>query len=169
LRLFLALEPPDELRERLGQLADIAQARCGGRRVPDESLHLTLAFLGEVDEAQAEALTRWVETLAIAVGGWRLDAWGLFRRPGILWVGGHAPEPALVKLHGSLWDALEAQGMRARPARFQPHVTLLRRVERPALEGLPPLDLTWPYRRLALLRSLTRHDGARYTALARSA
>lgn len=168
MRLFLALEPPDELRQRLGELAELAQARCGGRRMPDDSLHLTLAFLGEVVEEQAASLSAWVGERSIPAGEWRLDAWGAFRRPGIVWVGGQTPDPALVRLHGSLWDGLAAFGFAHRPGHFVPHVTLLRRARRLETRGLPAIDLAWPWRRLSLVRSFTENDGARYETLARS-
>ncbi len=52
MRLFLALMPPPGLRERLGALADAAHARCGGRRMPDASLHLTLSVRDRVHLAR---------------------------------------------------------------------------------------------------------------------
>ncbi|APE30831.1 2'-5' RNA ligase [Halomonas aestuarii] len=168
MRLFLALVPPPALRRRLGELAERAWTRCGGRRVPDDSLHLTLAFLGEVDEAGADELMTWVEELEVPEGEWRLDAWGCFSRPGILWVGGRTPDRALVALQASLWHELEARGFGRGPSHFVPHVTLLRRARRLETQGLPPIDLTWRHGRLALLRSFTENDGARYETLARS-
>ncbi|HSH56487.1 MAG TPA: RNA 2',3'-cyclic phosphodiesterase [Halomonas sp.] len=172
MRLFLALEPPDALRERLATLADLARAHCGGRRVPDASLHLTLAFLGEVDEGRLPALVEWVSNQAPTGGIWRLDRWGSFRRPGIVWVGGRRPDPALSTLHEELWSNLESLGLSGRPTHFVPHVTLLRRAERMAIETLEaqaPIALDWRWRRLTLLRSYTEQDGARYEALAHSA
>ncbi|MEQ6887146.1 RNA 2',3'-cyclic phosphodiesterase [Halomonas sp. CS7] len=168
MRLFLALMPPPALRRRLGELAEWAHARCGGRRVPDDSLHLTLAFIGEVSEEKAEGLSTWVEGLDVPGGEWRLDGWGAFRRPGILWVGSQTPDRAMVNLQASLWRDLERQGFTGRPSRFIPHVTLLRRARRLESDGLPLPDLVWPYRQVALLRSFTEQDGARYQTLARS-
>ncbi|QTF92845.1 RNA 2',3'-cyclic phosphodiesterase [Halomonas sp. BM-2019] len=168
MRLFLALVPPPGLRERLGQLADAAHARCGGRRMPDESLHLTLAFLGEVSEAQATELVEWVGRLAVPPGEWRLDAWGHFHRPGIVWVGGQASDPALTALHGRLWEALEGRRFAGRPARYVPHVTLLRRARRFEPARLPAPALRWRYNRLHLIQSLSDDRGSRYVSLARS-
>jgi len=167
-RLFLALEPPQALRERLGELADVAKVHCGGRRVPDESLHLTLAFLGEVPEARTEALSAWVARRPVSPGEWRLDAWGTFRGPGIVWVGGRWADRSLVQLHESLWDELEAFGFSDGPRHFMPHVTLLRRARQLETRNLPAVDLTWPWRRLSLVRSFTDNEGARYETLARS-
>ncbi|MCE9681718.1 RNA 2',3'-cyclic phosphodiesterase [Halomonas alkalisoli] len=166
MRLFIALVPPPELRRRLGELADFAHARCGGRRMPDESLHLTLAFLGEVEEAQALELAEWVQGLAMAPGEWRLDGWGYFMRPGIVWVGSQASAPALAELQHELWQGLEARGLTGRPGRFVPHVTLLRRANTRRLQDLPPIDLAWSYNQLELIQSFTGERGARYRTLA---
>ncbi|WP_108446241.1 RNA 2',3'-cyclic phosphodiesterase [Halomonas denitrificans] len=168
MRLFLALIPPPALRRRLAELAERAHARLGGRRVPDDSLHLTLAFLGERPTAQAEALARWVEERPIPEGEWRLDAWGSFRRPGIVWVGSRTPDRALTELQAALWQDLERHGVAGRPSGFIPHVTLLRRAHRLDTAEMSPPDLAWPYRQLALVRSFTDQDRARYQTLARS-
>lgn len=168
MRLFLALVPPPELRQRLGELADIARDRCGGRRMPNASLHVTLAFLGEVDEAKATELVEWVQGLAAEPGEWRLDRWGSFRRPGIVWVGSHAPDPSLERLHERLWGTLEPLGLGMRPARYTPHITLLRRATTLRLEGLPPVDLTLAYNQLELIQSIIDERGARYRTLATS-
>lgn len=168
MRLFLALVPPPALRGRLGELAAAAQAHCGGRRTPDEHLHLTLAFLGEVSDEQAAELVDWVTRLAIPPGEWRLDAWGHFRRPGIVWVGGRAPDAALGILQARLWDRLEGLGLAGRPPRFVPHVTLLRRAERLVASELPAPALHWGYNRIDLIQSFTHDRGSRYVSLARS-
>ncbi|MFY0989030.1 RNA 2',3'-cyclic phosphodiesterase [Halomonas sp. C05BenzN] len=168
MRLFLALVPPPELRRRLGELADLAHARCGGRRMPDESLHLTLAFLGEVAEEPADAVASWVRTLAVTPGRWRLDHWGRFRRPGIVWLGASRTDTALQALHGRLWDGLEHRGLTGRPDSFVPHITLLRRADTLETDGLPDVRLDWTYNQLELIHSITDDRGARYVSLARS-
>ncbi|MGJ7458345.1 RNA 2',3'-cyclic phosphodiesterase [Halomonas sp. MA07-2] len=168
MRLFLALIPPPALRERLGELADAAHSRCGGRRTPDENLHLTLAFLGKVSEERAAALVDWMHGLAVPPGKWQLDAWGHFRGPGIVWVGGSRPDPALQRLHETLWDRLEAHGIPGRPSRYVPHITLLRRAGRLDADGLPAPALAWRYNRLELIHSINNGQDVRYTPLARS-
>ncbi len=168
MRLFLALTPPPELRTRFGELADLAQARCGGRRMPDNNLHLTLAFLGEVSPTRREALVNWVEQLAVPPGCWTLDSWGCFRVPRIVWIGGTPPDPALQRLHGRLWQALATLGFEGEPSRYVPHLTLLRRAERLETQELPAFRIDWPYRQVELIHSVTGPGGSHYTSLAES-
>ncbi|RAH37153.1 RNA 2',3'-cyclic phosphodiesterase [Halomonas sp. SL1] len=168
MRLFLALIPPPALRRRLGVLADAARSRCGGRRMPDDGFHLTLAFLGEQSDARATAIADWLARFTLLPGRWRLDRWGRFRRPGIVWVGGDAPDPALGALQHQLWNGLERLGIEGRPERFVPHVTLLRRAERPPAPDLPAVALDWTYSRVELIRSTVTPRGSRYACLART-
>lgn len=48
-RLFFALWPPDDLRQRLDEQAHQFPVEGRARRVPARNLHVTLAFIGEVD------------------------------------------------------------------------------------------------------------------------
>ncbi|MDN3555893.1 RNA 2',3'-cyclic phosphodiesterase [Halomonas maura] len=169
MRLFLALVPPPAQRRRLGELAERAQARCGGRRMPDDSLHLTLAFLGEQPLERAEAIGDWLARFSILPGRWRLDAWGHFRRPGIVWVGGAEGQPALGDLQRQLWDGLEELGISGRPERFAPHITLLRHARRPPGPELPRIAMAWDYTRVELIQSVVTQQGSRYRPLARTA
>jgi RNA 2',3'-cyclic 3'-phosphodiesterase len=169
LRLFIALVPPPELRRQLGELAEMAHARCRGRRMPNESLHLTLAFLGEVNEERAAALSEWLPSFRVVPDRWQLDRWGHFRRPQILWAGSQAPQPELEALHHALWHDLALHGFKAERRRFLPHVTLMRRVTAPHFTRLPDFRLEWPYAQVELIQSVIDERGARYVSLARSA
>ncbi|MBS9403312.1 RNA 2',3'-cyclic phosphodiesterase [Halomonas sp. TRM85114] len=168
MRLFLALTPPPELRTRFGELADLAQARCGGRRIPDANLHLTLAFLGEVSPTRLDSLAHRVRQLKVQADSWTLDEWGCFRSPRIVWIGGARPDPALQRLHSTLWQELAALGFEGGPSRYIPHLTLLRRAERLDTPKLPAFRIDWPYCQVELVHSVTGPGGSRYTTLARS-
>lgn len=168
MRLFLGLFPPPEVRARLGALAEAAQAHCGGRRMPDDSLHLTLAFLGDQPAERTEALGDWLRHQAIPPGHWRLDRWGHFRRPGIVWIGSARPTPALEALQGELWAGLEALGIGGRPERFVPHITLLRKAARPPGPDLPRIAISWVYTRVELIQSVITQQGSHYRTLART-
>ncbi|MFG6176374.1 RNA 2',3'-cyclic phosphodiesterase [Halomonas sp. THAF12] len=169
MRLFLALVPPPVLRRRFGILADAARARCGGQRMPDDSIHLTLAFLGEQPPARATAIADWLAGVTLLPGRWRLDCWGQFRRPGIVWVGATHVDPALASLQCQLWDGLERLGAGTRPERFVPHITLLRKATQPSAAELPAVSLAWDYTQVELIQSTITHDGSRYRCLARTA
>lgn len=137
--------------------------------MPDDNLHLTLAFLGEQPESLAQDIAQRINTLQIAAGQWRLSRWGYFSGPGIVWVGGDYSSP-LQRLHDSLWSELEVSGINGRPQSFVPHITLLRRARPLPETGLPaPSSLAWHYQRLALVHSTVGPTGSHYRVLAHSA
>lgn len=53
MRTFIALELPTDFRSEVAALSRILARTCKGHFLPYENLHVTLAFLGEIDEAEA--------------------------------------------------------------------------------------------------------------------
>jgi 2'-5' RNA ligase len=125
MRLFVAIALPEDLRTRL---AGLANGLPGARWVSPENLHLTLRFLGELDGGQAadvdEALSGLrVPGFPLAIEG--LSHFGVGRKIRQLWAG-VAPNPALVRLHGKVEQAVIRSGLPPEPRKFKPHVTLAR-------------------------------------------
>lgn len=125
MRLFIAIEIPDDLKKSLGSMrVDIP----GAHWVSMEQIHLTLAFLGEVAETTVELLTG--KLASIHAPGFRLcfSGTGCFpnrRRPHVLWVG-LEPEPRLNDLVASVHSAVLACGIPQEERPFSPHITLAR-------------------------------------------
>ena len=114
-----------------GALADrcLALAKGKGRAVPRENLHLTLQFLGEVNDQQRIALLPLLQQLAsehapfmVALG----QARAFPSVSGPLYVLELVPSPALQGLHQRLQAGLVAQGFSADPRPWRPHITLAR-------------------------------------------
>lgn len=168
MRLFFALWPDDTLRERLATLARATRRACGGRPTAPARLHLTLAFIGDVDPERAAALAALTAALPCRAGDWTLDRLGHFRRGGIVWAGSQAPSAPLEALHRDLRQTLVSLDLATPSQRFLPHVTLLRQAPTAPTRGLAS-PLTWHYTQAALVHS--RHDGKRhrYVTLARTA
>lgn len=178
-RLFVALDLPEEARVALAAWAAQAAQRAGGalRAVPAENLHLTLAFLGAREETQAPAIgTLVTATTGVAPQLSLTEAlWLPPRRPGVLSVELHDHTGALASLHSSLIDALAREAAFTPEARpFRPHVTVARvrrheRVHPNHLELPPPPRMSFAATPLTLYRSRTAPGGARYEPLARRA
>lgn len=181
-RTFLALELPEPvkvvLRRRIERLA---HALPEVRFVDVAGLHLTLAFLGELDDERLAAATAAAEEAAKSHAPFtlRLASLGTFgstHAPRVIWVGLAGEVGRLRALQATVADALEARGF-AREARpFAPHLTLAR-VKRPlsaaALTALTraqsesAADATWQTDGLSVMKSELARPAARYTALSR--
>jgi 2'-5' RNA ligase len=125
IRLFVAIEVPDELRRRI---AAICQGVERARWVPEENIHLTLRFIGEVPEDVMEDI---VAELG-AVGGDPFEVTlvgaGHFesgRRVRSLWLGVER-NAALQALRERIDAAILRAGLPPEGRKFKPHITLAR-------------------------------------------
>lgn len=121
LRLFVGIDLPPELKLRLSLLATGVP---GAKWVDPGNYHLTVRFIGEVDEGQAAD----IDTALLQIRAPRFDLtlatvghFGLR----MLWVGIER-NPALQHLHEKIERALHRLGFAPEERRYTPHVTLAR-------------------------------------------
>jgi 2'-5' RNA ligase len=124
IRLFTAIELPESVRVRLSLLQGGVP---GARWSPAENLHLTLRFIGEVDEATANDIDDVLSALRAPAFDLTLKGAGEFggRDPHALWIG-VAPNEALMRLAAKIESALQRMGLEAETRKYTPHVTLAR-------------------------------------------
>jgi 2'-5' RNA ligase len=170
-RLFVALDLPAGAREALAAFRDRADPAVW-RPVPDEALHVTLAFLGHRPPGTA------AEVAALLPGGPapRLALGPALvlppRRPRVLGAAVEDPEGALAGLWERVVAALEGAGLFERERRpFLPHATVgrLRTGARAPREppGTGPEPMSFAGSAVTLYRSHLGRGGASYEAQAR--
>lgn len=165
-RLFFALWPPAEVARALHAAARQAHAACGGRLIRRETLHITLAFLGDVATARLGAAEAAAAAVAAAAFVLEVDRLAYWRHNRIVWAGCSAPPAALERLAGGLARHLREAGFSLEERRFAAHATLLRNATNAAL---PALDaaIRWPVTDFALVASHAGAEGSRYEVLRR--
>ncbi len=129
IRLFVALEIPEAVRERLVTL----QGGVPDSRWADSAqMHLTLRFIGEVDENVAHDIDDALSTLRAPAFVLEIAGVGEFggKVPRALWAGARGAG-ALEHLQRKVETALQRLGLPAEERKFSPHVTLAR------LKGAP--------------------------------
>lgn len=131
IRLFVALPLPESVRLRLSLLMG---GIPGARWVPTENLHLTLRFIGEVDESAADDAAAALDEIRarpfrLTLGG--IGEFGHGEKMRALWIGAER-EPALVHLRDKVESALVRLGQPPEGRKFVPHVTLARLRQAPA-------------------------------------
>lgn len=125
MRLFVALELPWTLRQRVAMLAG---GIPGARWVPPENYHLTLRFIGETPGYRAEEIDIALAGLRAPGFSLTLAGLGTFSKGGrgsALWVGVER-NPQLDHLQSKIETALQRCGLEPERRRFQPHVSLAR-------------------------------------------
>jgi RNA 2',3'-cyclic 3'-phosphodiesterase len=129
MRLFVAVDLPEEIRERLATVQDrLRRAQADVSWVKPGNLHITLKFLGETEPRR---LDRIRSTLADAAQGTVVFAAevagvGTFsgRIPRVVWVGVRDGATPLAALARTVEDALAGVGVAKEKRGFTAHFTL---------------------------------------------
>jgi 2'-5' RNA ligase len=179
-RLFCAIELSEEIRTRAAEhiarlRSALPRVRAGWER--PEKLHLTLKFLGDVEQSRVPALSLAAERAASSVAPFTLtiaDA-GAFPTHGparVLWLGLRDSSGSLTRLQQSLEDECAAAGFKREGRSFHPHLTLARLRQPTGARtlaaqhqelGFQAMELN--VSKIALLRSELGPHGSRYTML----
>ena len=187
-RLFVALRPPAHVREAL---LSVMSGIEGARWQTDNQLHLTLAFLGEVDRHGLEAAVQALATIVTPPTDLALAQFGTFdtSRPGrigTLWIGvEEIRDPAanrrpardagpLSALAQSIRTSLRRANLTPDARNFTPHITLARfgsagatrEMLRPFLTHTPTPRARWQATDFHLVESTLGGEGAHYTPVA---
>lgn len=169
MRLFFALWPPESTAQALAGQADALVRQYGGKATRTETIHLTLAFLGEVDEALLPAAIRAAQVVKGKSFELTIDRLGYWRHNRLLWAGCAAQSAELQMLVGTLREQLRAVSICCdEKQRFTPHLTLVRKV--PDIRGqVDPAaiePMTWRCSSFVLVCSQLTSAGSDYSAVA---
>ncbi len=161
MRLFFALWPAPQVRAQLAHWARELHAACGGRPVRPENLHLTLAFLGNVNEARIAQVEHAAGEVAAPACSLTLDQPGYWKRNRIAWAGASSVPAELQALVVQLRGALTRTTIVFDAQDSVPHVTLLRDAHAPrTVPALPAID--WRPGAFVLVQSVALPAGGRY-------
>ena len=134
-RAFIAVVPPGSVRAGLGKLVGRLKnldSEDAVRWVTPDAMHITLAFLGQLEESKAAPLTSALEKAVVGMATFDLSIGklGTFgerrRRAGaqVIWAGLEGDVVALGELHERVSGAVRHVGLRVESRGFEPHFTL---------------------------------------------
>lgn len=185
-RLFVALDPPDPVRRRIGS-AVAALRRSAGHAAEEvrwtatETLHLTVQFLGAVPEERIAEIDGAVRAAATAARPLQLELRGAggfpnARRPRVVWLGIAGDVAPLAALAADLGRRLTPLGFPAESRPFSPHLTVGRARDARGAAGLGGAlaeaaqgeGIAWRAAELVLFESHLEPGGARHEALLRA-
>ena len=127
--------------------------------MPAEKIHITLLFLGSIDDARREDAEAAAAGIRGAAIGMNMDSVGSFRKARVAWAAPSDRCAALETLQANLAGKLRAAGFVLEERAFNPHATLVRKIEKP-VPAAPIEPVAWRSNALTLVRS--EGDG-RYT------
>lgn len=166
LRVFFALWPDAPTASRLHREARQLQRACGGRLMRQDTIHLTLAFLGDTPVSRLPALAEAAAQVQVPPCALVLDRCGNWHGNRVLWLGPSCPPTPLGLLAAQLGKALRERGFALEKRPFAPHVTVVRNALRPPAAAPVPA-ITWDVPAFVLVASERGPDGAHYREIGR--
>jgi RNA 2',3'-cyclic 3'-phosphodiesterase len=164
MRLFFALWPEDRVRLALApQRLEAARATSGRPTMP-VTLHLTLAFLGNVLESRLPELKKIAQQIDLEAFDYTIDLVGCFEQAGVAWLASEDPPDQLYKLQQTIHNALLKAGFDVDLRKFRPHITVARNIDR-AFEARPIPPIRWPIRQFSLVGASRDDHGVTYDVL----
>jgi 2'-5' RNA ligase len=170
-RVFFALWPEPGLQAALARYGRVLLRELGGKPTREDSVHMTLLFLGDVDESRLPALQAAAAAVHFAPHSLRIDTTQCWRHNKIAWVGPRETPAPLAELVARLEAQVGQAGFAFDRRPFAAHVTLLRKAHcRPLDMPMPAVD--WRVEDFVLVRSqldAPQHGagGSRYSVIGR--
>jgi RNA 2',3'-cyclic 3'-phosphodiesterase len=130
IRTFIGVALDKAIRDRTVALQEmLGRTGTEAKWVEPENLHVTMLFLGEVDEREVANVCGIVSQVSAEHSSFLMsvESAGCFpnaRRPRILWVGVKEGAQSLCDLHDALEIPLQEWGYRREERKYTPHITL---------------------------------------------
>jgi 2'-5' RNA ligase len=187
MRLFLGIELSDAARTAAASVAKALESRIARaaprssiRWVDAANLHITLWFLGEVQDADAARLVDVLEpSLPVQPFQAELHGFGTFPpagAPRVIWVGIGGGRDPMVDIYEALSLRLVPLGHDREKRAYSPHLTIARvkdihrrdtAVVRKALTDAKPISARFDVAFVTLFRSRLSRKGAQYESVLR--
>jgi 2'-5' RNA ligase len=170
--LFFALWPDHARQAALAHATQDVVLACGGRAVPPEKFHVTLAFVGSVPESSVAKVEAIGHQVAIEVQRapvqLTLDAIEYWKKAKVVCATAREPHNAGARLADTLATALKSRltavGFTPDLKPFRPHISLARNVPRGSHDHNMQAVL-WSFTEFVLVESKTEPQAAAYRVL----
>jgi RNA 2',3'-cyclic 3'-phosphodiesterase len=160
LRLFYAIWPDDHSREKL---ASISRNLNAGKVTPPENLHITLLFLGDIQDELKMAMLSGTDSIKCPKFALKLSQFGYFKRSGVFWLAPDNIPEELITLVNNLSELAVMNNIAVEDQPYLPHVTLARKIKTKI--HLESQDFAMHVSKFILVESKTLPQGAKYRVL----
>ncbi|MEN8129321.1 MAG: RNA 2',3'-cyclic phosphodiesterase [Pseudomonadota bacterium] len=164
-RVFFALWPDEPTRRECARLLR-SMPRRRGRSVAEENLHITLAFIGSVDDAMLRCLLARAAQIRAKSFSLALTRVGYFARAKVLWLGPESCPAPMQGLVQRLNEGLSHCGYHPDSRPFAAHLTLFRKAQ-PSKSKIEISPVQWRVKVFCLVESRAYPQGVRYHVLRR--
>ena len=181
MRLFIAIELPEAIKQGIAKVQEqLRETGATANWTRPEGIHLTLKFLGEVEESKTREIMQMLVGATQGTGKLNLEVTGAgafpnVKTPRVLWLGVTGDVEKLGLLQASVENAMTGLGFEREERKFSPHLTLARiKFPKPRdnwqqkIESIRDVKLGgFEADRVSLMKSELKREGAVYTEVGR--
>lgn len=130
IRSFLAFDLPEELAQVVARTSDdLRKTRLSVRWVHPDNIHLTVVFMGDMEEGSIDAIGDSVRGVCSGYAPFEVmikgaGYFGSIRSPRVIWIGMDGNIERMNSFRDSLQKALKPYGIKEEARPFRPHITL---------------------------------------------
>jgi len=157
-RLFFALWPDESTRQRCVHVQDQLPS-SGYKKVVPDNLHVTLVFLGNVDDSKVPELLTAAATVQMPVVDLVFDRLRYWKKPEVLCLTAQAP-PEVLTLVAELTTLAQNLNIAVDDRSYHAHITLARKAKQAV--NLPVQPIIWRAARFGLVESCSLPTGVEY-------
>ncbi len=165
-RVFFALWPDSAVQAQLLQHGRELHRLAGGKLIRQESIHLTLVFLGDIGVDRLEDVRAAGAGAAFEPFTLSIETAGCWNHNRVAWLAPRATPAPLLALVAGLEGALGRVGFRFDVRPYAPHITVVRKA-RCARLGTAITPVEWQVDDFVLVHSRLDSEGSRYTVVGR--
>ncbi|MBI2486447.1 MAG: RNA 2',3'-cyclic phosphodiesterase [Deltaproteobacteria bacterium] len=172
MRVFIAAFIPQEIKFEIGRYVDEIKSHWEGVKWESyEKLHVTLKFLGEVEESKVEEIGNNIREAASIYSPFdmeiaRFGGFPNLKNPRVLFIG-LTGDQELLKLQSEIEERLEGLGFTKDDRSFFPHITVGRIRGKARLKGSFPVPRRIPFfiSEIAVMKSVLNPGGSKYAPI----
>lgn len=179
MRLFIAVEISEEIKREIVKITDkFKEAGADVKWVRPEGMHLTLKFLGEVDETRKDKIVDILKPISKTKSPFIITFQGLgafpdLKRPRVIWIGAEKGKEELKNIAEEIEGPLSEMGFSKEKREFSPHLTLGRVKSNRGIKELVSLltgcnDLILSELnadKISLIQSILKREGSEYKSV----
>lgn len=130
MRVFISVELPDEIKKKVAEAAaPLKEVESGIKWVETHNLHITLKFLGWVEDPKIDNMIELTNKAVAGTGSFKVkfSGMGTFppgKSPRVIWVGVNEGGDTLAQLAEALEEGLSRAGYRSEGREFSSHITI---------------------------------------------
>lgn len=179
MRCFIAIPLTTDTHQELSQIqSQLKETEADVGWVKTDNIHLTLKFLGEIEEQKIKTISKELKELTNKYTSFetcmgKLGTFPSISNPKVIWIGINKNEDKITNLQKGIEDVITPLGFEKETRPFHPHLTLGRVRGKKNIQKLVdklkslPLPQFKPIMvdRIILFQSILKPTGAEYTAL----